>query len=184
MEGRLATYNAPFTQDHHIVITPARQSSMADPLSVTASVIFLVSVGVRLSTDLYDVCETVSSAQDDIEDIASDLTSFVVVLDELGKIFAAPERIYSDKLELNLLNIIKKCRHIFRQIDHMIKRTVGATKMKLQSKFAWVFRKTKVQELKASLESLKLTIGLMLQTLKLVKDGYDKYSRYFLELDS
>lgn len=79
---------------------------MVDSLSVATIVASLVGVGVRLSTDLY-VCETISSAQDDIEDVASDPTSFVVVVDELGKIFAAPGRIYSDKLELNLLNIIK-----------------------------------------------------------------------------
>lgn len=157
---------------------------MADPLSVAASVVSLVGVGVHLSTGLYDVCETISSAQDDIEDIASDLTSFVVVVDELGKILAAPGRIYSDNLESNLLNIIKQCRHVFRQINRMIERTVGATKMKLQSKVAWVFRKTKVQELKASLQSLKLTMGLMLQILKLAKDQYDKSSGCSLELDS
>lgn len=156
---------------------------MADPLSIAVSVSSLVGVGLRLSTGLYHICETISSAQDDIEDIASDLTSFVVVIDELGKIFAAPGRLYSDTLESNLLNIIKKCRHVFRQINRMIEKTVSAAKMKLQSKFAWVFRKTKVKELKASLDSLKLTMSLMLQTLKLVKDKYAKISRCFLELD-
>ncbi len=145
---------------------------MADPLSIAVSVASIVGVGVRISTGLYDICETISSAPDDIEDIASDITSLVVVVDELGKIFAAPGRVYSQKLESSLLNIIKRCRLVFREINRMTEKTIGAEKMKLQSKIAWLFRKTKVQELKASLESLKSTMGLMLQTLRLVKDQY------------
>lgn len=142
---------------------------MADPLSVVATIFGLVGAGARLSTSLYDICETIGSAQEEVEEIAGDLSFFVVVVDELGKVFAAPKRIYSDKLESSVRDILKRCRHVFRKINRMIDRTAGLPKLKLQSKVMWVFRKGKVLEVKANLESLKSTLSLILQTLKLVQ---------------
>ena len=145
---------------------------MADPISVASSIAGIVAGGVKLSTALYNICETIESAQEQVEDIASDLSFFIIVVDELGKIFAAPKRVYSDKLESSVLNIVQRCKHVFKKINGMIGKTAGLQKMQLRSKVAWVFREEKVRSVKASLESLKSTLGLILQTLRLVKDQY------------
>lgn len=54
----------------------------------------------------------------------------------------------------------------------MIGKTADIPKLGLKSKIAWVFRKSKVRETRANLESLKSTLGLILHVLRLVKDEY------------
>ncbi|KAH0541259.1 hypothetical protein FGG08_004264 [Glutinoglossum americanum] len=142
---------------------------MADPLSIAAGVIGIVAAGTKLASALHNICETIGSAQEEIEDIASDLSYLVPVVDQLGSVFEAPERVYSDNLSLGVLAVIQKCKDLFRRINHMIKETSGVPKQQLKTKVAWVFREKKVKAIKAKLDSLKITLIFMLQTLSIAQ---------------
>ena len=120
----------------------------------------------------YNICEKIATAQNDFENIASDLSFFVIVVDGLGKIFKSPKKILSQQLENSVRKIIERCRTLFKQIKHMIGKTADIPKLRLKSKVAWVFRESKVKEARANLESLKSTLGLILHALRLVKDEY------------
>ncbi|KAI9721257.1 MAG: hypothetical protein M1812_002419 [Candelaria pacifica] len=143
---------------------------MADPLSIASGVFGLATAGIKLSSALYDICETIGSAQEAIEDIASDLSLFIIIVSELEKIFDTPQRVYSDTLLKSISDICEKCKLLFRRINRMIGRTENVPQLQFKSKVAWVFREKKVRTVKASLDSLKSTLGLMLQTLKLARD--------------
>ena len=143
---------------------------MSDPLSIVAGAVGIVAAGVQLSSSLYIICEKIGTAQNDIENIASDLSFFVIVVDELGKIFKSPKKIFSQQLENSVRKTIERCRTLFKQIKHMIGKTADVPKLRLKSKVAWVFRESKVKETRSNLESLKSILGLILHALRLVKD--------------
>ena len=56
---------------------------MADPLSITASIIGIASAGIQLSTTLYSYTETVINADKNIREIARDLLITSSVITEL-----------------------------------------------------------------------------------------------------
>ena len=145
---------------------------MAEPFSIVTGVVGIVAAGVQLSSALYSVCEKIGNAQNSIENVASDLSFFVIVVDELGKIFASPEKLYSQELENGVRKVIERCRTLFKEINRMIGKTKSIENRKLKAKVAWVFRESKVNETRANLESLKSTLGLILHALRLIKEEY------------
>ena len=145
---------------------------MAEPFSIATGVVGIVAAGVQLSSALYSVCEKIGNAQNSIESVASDLSFFVIVVDELGKIFASSEKLYSQELENGVRKVIERCRTLFREINCMIGKTKDVANSKLKTKVAWVFRESKVNETRANLESLKSTLGLILHALRLMKEEY------------
>lgn len=142
---------------------------MADPLSIASAVVGVVAAGIRLSSALYDICETIGSAQSQVEDIASDLNPLIAVVDELGRTFAVPDVTYSDILLSSLLDVIEQFKKQFKEINRMIGRTVGLPELQLRAKVAWVFREKKVKAVKAGLDSLKSTLNFILTALTVVK---------------
>lgn len=144
-----------------------------DPLSTASAVLAVVTAGVKLSTSLYDIVDSLSGAGEEITGVASDLSFFVVVVDELGKIFELPEKPYTDILESKVKEILHECREVFKGIQRMINRVDKGDKpvpIAFRQKVQWVFRESRVKAVKARLESLKSTLGLMLQTLRLHVD--------------
>ncbi len=93
-----------------------------DPSSTVSAVLGVVTAGVKLSTSLYDIVDSIAGAGEEITAIASDLSFFVVVVDELGKIFESPEKLYTDFLESKVKDILKECREVFKSIQRMINR--------------------------------------------------------------
>jgi hypothetical protein len=53
---------------------------MAEPLSVAASLVGLVSAGWKVSISLFGLAETVATASDKIEGIANDISSTCGIL--------------------------------------------------------------------------------------------------------
>ena len=145
---------------------------MAEPFSIVTGVVGIVAAGVQLSSALYSVCEKIGNAQNSIENVASDLSFFVIVVDELGKIFASPEKLYSQELENGVRKVIERCRTLFKEINGMIGKTKSVEDRRWRAKVAWVFRESKVKETRANLESLKSTLGLILHALRLMKEEY------------
>ncbi|OCK96146.1 uncharacterized protein K441DRAFT_54564 [Cenococcum geophilum 1.58] len=145
---------------------------MTDPISVTASIIGITAAGIKLSRELYTICDTIGSSQAQIEDLACDLASFTSIVNELEAIFKSPKPIHSDALKKSLSDVLDKCRSLFQKINRMIGRTEseGESTVRLKTRVAWVFRETKVRPIRASLESTKQTLGLMLHTLKFAAD--------------
>lgn len=147
---------------------------MADPLSITAGVVGVAAGGIALASRLHDLVDRFGGALADIEGIASELNFFSIVLDELSKILNVPasQQIASDQLMMSIREIMEKCKLVFKEINQMIAKANGAKKGGLanfKTKVKWVFRDTRVRSVKATLESLKATLGLMLQTLRLAK---------------
>lgn len=144
---------------------------MADPTTLVAGIFGVAAAGLKLATGLYEILDSYDGALDSIESIASDLSFFAVVLEELGGLLNVPasQNIASDRLVESIEAIMEKCKVLFKDINKMIFKTRGSMRSKISQSIGWIFREKKVRTVKATLDSLKSTLGLMLQTLKLKK---------------
>lgn len=59
---------------------------------------------------------------------------------------------------------------MYKKINKKITKSKSAQKFNFRTKVRWIFGERKVVRINAPLDSLKATLGLMLQTLKVVKD--------------
>lgn len=142
---------------------------MSKPNIVAASVFGVASAGLRLASSLYDIKIGSEGAQDSIESIASDLNFFAMVLEDLGHVLNAPssQSMVSERLLESIKQIIEKCKILFKDINRMIRKLNGSKLVRLGQGIGWNFQEGRVKTLKATLDSLKSTLGLMLHTLKL-----------------
>lgn len=143
-----------------------------DPVSLIASIAGITTAGIALSKSLYALYDGLESSQNEIADIASDLASFTVIVNELGAVFKSPKRVYSDALQQSLFDIIEKCRSLFLEIKRMIERAELGNKSKLSlgNHVKFVFRETKVRSITTRLETTKKTMSLMLLAIQMVAD--------------
>jgi hypothetical protein len=144
---------------------------MADSISVVTGIFGVASAGFKLATGLYDMLDRYEGAQGSIESIASDLNFFAVVLEELGGLLNVPasQNVASDRLLSSIGDIMEKCKLLFKDINKMIFRANGSKRSRIGQSISWIFREGKIRTVKATLDSLKTTLVLMLQTLKLRK---------------
>jgi hypothetical protein len=142
---------------------------MADPVTIIATIYGVAGAGLKLSVGLYSILDKYDTALDAIENIASDLNFFAIVLEELGDFLnvSADQSVASDRLIESIEQIMAKCQMLFKEINRMIFRANGDKKSKIGQRIEWFFKEGKVRNVKAVLDSLKATLGVMLQTLKL-----------------
>ncbi len=147
---------------------------MVDPPSISSSVVGLATAGVILTSSLYNLCEIAGWSQDEIEGIAYDVSLFEVVADELGKILSGPlpRSIHSDKLEASLSGVVARCEIIYRHVFSVTELNLDLPEAQLPQQLALAFKRVNVNEIRATLESLKLTMSLVLRTLRLFMDKY------------
>jgi hypothetical protein len=147
---------------------------MAEPVSLIASIIGLVTAGKTFSECIYTLSETIDSARADLTSIADDIKVFCSVLNHLRSILKrrkCPKEFLKD-IEV----IVGKCKRVFSQINTIVgkmQKRCNSEKVDIVTGCKWHYKKSEVQKLKVSLESLKTTLQLMLMVL-LVARSYPK----------
>jgi hypothetical protein len=116
----------------------------------------------------------VASAGQEIYSISKGVTLFSLMLKQVGQTLQAPDSIHSNEAEQAARQITNECQQIFDEIEYMLdkvrtKRHDGSYMPTTIQKFRWCFKKHKVTYLLAQLESLKLSLSVMLQILQLGK---------------
>ncbi|KAF8850599.1 hypothetical protein BDZ45DRAFT_751600 [Acephala macrosclerotiorum] len=137
---------------------------MADPISIAVGIFSIASASIKLSTAVYDITDRLSSAHENIETLAIDLSFFSVVLDELGKILDVPKSkcIASDRLFGSIKNICEECKNLHK-INKKITKSKSTRKFNFKTKVRCIFEEGKVARIKASLDGLKATLGVVSQ---------------------
>ena len=121
---------------------------MADPLSITASVVTVTAAGFKISTTLYTLVETLRNAKTEVELIANEISVFSQVLEFLGEYLVDTKE-----------RLLRKGRVVRRSFS--IKNLL------------WVLRREQLRPMRFDLECLKSTLLLMLQMTKLGKHCKD-----------
>jgi len=143
-------------------------------IGLIASIIGVAEAGFRLSINLNLVGGEVASAGQEIYSISRAVTSFSLMLKQVGQTLQTPNSIHSPEAEQAARQMTDKCRHIFDEIEYMLNKvrtrkadeTFGPTTLQ---RFKWYFKKHKITYLLAQLESLKLSLSVILQVIQLAK---------------
>jgi N-terminal domain on NACHT_NTPase and P-loop NTPases len=141
---------------------------------IIASVIGVAGAGFRLSLILNAVGCEIASAGMEIHSISKGVTLFSLMLKQVGQALQASDSVHSTEALETAQEIANECQMVFDEIKEMLdkvttKRGDGSLSPSIQQKFRWCFKKGRVQYLLAQLESLKMSLLVMLQILQLGK---------------
>jgi hypothetical protein len=146
-----------------------------EPTGIIASIIGVAGAGFRLSLILNAVGCEVASAGIEIHSIAKSVSLFALMLKQVGTTLQESDSIHSSEALDTAKEIKDQCELVFDEISEMLdkvqrKDEYGNSKgPSLQQKFKWCFKKQRVTYLLAQLESLKLSLVVMMQILQLGK---------------
>lgn len=151
-----------------------------------ASIVKIAGAGFRLSLLLNAAACQLAQSRLEIHSIAKGISLFALALKHVGQTIEGTDVDQSPEATEKAWEIAGQGQMIFIEIEHMLDklkatdRDSDLMRIPLQERLKWCFRKQHVTYLLAQLESLKLSLVVMLQTLQLgkviksnVDDGID-----------
>ncbi|CAI7663911.1 unnamed protein product [Penicillium glandicola] len=151
-----------------------------------ASIVKIAGAGFRLSLLLNAAACQLAQSRLEIHSIAKGISLFALALKHVGKAIEGTDVDQSLEATEKAWEIAGQGQMIFIEIEHMLDKLKATDsdndlmRIPLQERLKWCFRKQHVTYLLAQLESLKLSLIVMLQTLQLgsiirsnVDDGTD-----------
>jgi len=156
---------------------PRMQDIRADGYyySIIASIIGVAGAGFRLSLLLNAVATEIANADCDIHNIAKNISLFSLMLKQVGKTMEENRTDASQSAVETATEIRDQSELVFREIERMVNLSQGRDEkgnirsITITEKIKWCFKKQKVQYLLGQLESLKLSLSIMLQILQMGK---------------
>lgn len=143
--------------------------------SVIASIIGVAGAGFRLSLILNAVGSEISSADCDIHNIAKGISLFSLMLKQVGRAMEEGKTVASQNAVETATEIRDQSQVVFDEIKNMVDLAQGRDdhghlqSITIAQRIKWCFKKRKVQYLLGQLESLKLSLSIMLQILQMGK---------------
>jgi len=143
--------------------------------SIIASIIGVAGAGFRLSLLLNAVATEIANADCDIHNIAKNISLFSLMLKQVGKTMEENRTVASQSAVETATEIRDQSELVFREIERMVNLSQGRDEkgnirsITITEKVKWCFKKQKVQYLLGQLESLKLSLSIMLQILQMGK---------------
>lgn len=143
------------------------------PASIESSSVQVAGEGFRLSLLLNAAACQIAQSGIEIHSIAKGVSLFSLALKQLGQALQAPDLSHSREAVDKTWDIADQGERIFIEIEQMLNKLKGTDTheglktLSLQQRVKWCFKKHNVTYLLAQLESLKLSLMVMLQTLRL-----------------
>ena len=147
-----------------------------EAIGALASIIGVVGAGTKLSIALFNFASTIGSASREVQSVAIEISQFCAVLDQLERTLnKAKDKRYSISA-INVTNeIILRCHSIFQDIDSVLQRLLGKKQQSreqvvdFKARIKWTLKRAKINTHRATLESCKLNLQLMLTTLEIAR---------------
>ncbi|OJD30278.1 mapkkk cascade protein kinase regulator ste50 [Diplodia corticola] len=146
---------------------------MADPLSIAGSIIGVAAAGVKVSLMLYQFADEVGSAAKDAKHIGREISNFCFILRILGTTLKEADAASVMHCRDVAEEMNERCLTMFIEIIELVRdlqRFVGGpgeNSFKWTAKIKWALQKPRITYLRASLDTYKTTLNLMLETLSL-----------------
>ncbi|KAH0542495.1 hypothetical protein FGG08_003091 [Glutinoglossum americanum] len=137
-------------------------------IGLVASVMGIAAFGAKLSMTLLEMGETVTMAREQMNAIANDILIFSSVLKQLGCALEVNKALCSDELGGTCTAILTRCERVFKDIDAAVK--ARKSEIRVGTRIKWLFDKPGIRELCATLDSLNMTLMLIIQTVSLAKN--------------
>lgn len=144
-------------------------------IGIIASIIGVAGAGFRLSLILNAVASEISNAECDIHSIAKGISLFSLMLKQVGKTMEEGRTVASQSAIDTATEIRDQSQVVFDEIKNMVDLAQGRDdrghlrSITIAQRIKWCFKKRKVQYLLGQLESLKLSLSIMLQILQMGK---------------
>ncbi|KIM94409.1 hypothetical protein OIDMADRAFT_60736 [Oidiodendron maius Zn] len=143
-------------------------------IGAIASIIGVAGAGAKLSIVLFEFASTVGSAGLEVRQIGIDISLFCSVLKQLqSTLTKAKAYRYSISAIETTQEILDRCQEVFGEIEGILRglqkggRDPSAEpSVDLIARVKWTFKRSKVQVLRATLESCKIMLHIMLTTLE------------------
>lgn len=157
-----------------------------EAIGAIASIIGVAGAGAKLSIVLFEFASTVGSAGQEVKRIGVEISLFCSVLKQLhSTLTKAKAYRYSLRALDTTQEILDQCQEVFKEIESILnglrKRGVQSSaepSVDLIARVKWTFKRSQVQVLRATLESCKATLHLMLTTLEFAQKIATRRSVY------
>jgi hypothetical protein len=150
---------------------------MADPLSLMTSLTAVATAGVQVSRTLYSIANVNGGASEEILSIGREVSAFSGVLRDLHEFLDDAKDLISKRGLLNANHILRDGKTVFANIQRMLDSCSAGPRMNFWQSLQWRFRREKTKPMHAKLESFKLTLAILLSTLRLARCKQEVGSR-------
>jgi hypothetical protein len=151
--------------------------ALVDPLSIATSIIAVASTGIQLSTTLYTYAETVIKADQNVKDIARDLSITSTVVTQLGQLLGQDEAkaLHCESALVAARNAVEGCDVIFKAIQKALDKNLdqqgkGKRQNPMLRRLKWPLVEPRLHKLQVRLERLKNTLVLALNAVIYAND--------------
>lgn len=169
---------------------------MAEAFGIVGAAIGVAAEGLRLSQTLHEFVENVRLADTDIKEVADDVASTAVVLQQFEASLKLDEESMICTREFYKVTSenIEDCSAVFASIDKALQKSIKAIKdapiasgsvdqvleLRKRDKFWWPFNKPKIENHRRNLDRLKANLNLKMQVMAHAREIHErqKTSRY------
>ncbi|OAP64042.1 hypothetical protein AYL99_00014 [Fonsecaea erecta] len=138
-----------------------------------APIINVAAAGFRLSLLLNAISSEISNAGLEVKNVSKGVTMFSMTLKHTGQVLQARDSVHSQEAVETAKSIADESTRVFDEIKDMWVRAsaqdANSTTTSLQQRLRRTFKKHRVTYLLAQLESLQLSLSVMLQVVQLGK---------------
>ena len=145
-------------------------------IGLAASIIGVAAFGASVATTLYETADIMKHANQQIRDLAKNVTQFTAVLNHMGRVLKTEKTNCSKDVLRDIRKIKHSCKRTFREINSTVKENRFRRVM-------WPFKRTKAMELEARLDYQQSMLPCMIHTLTVSKLSHMD-SRYAQARDS
>ena len=125
------------------------------------SVAGVATVGVALSSALYDIVAAIRDAPKEMAEIAQGIQELSIVLGELRRVLKKARKLLRDRLLKAVSSAMERIQATHDKVDRVLDVEGGLARV------FWAFRRSKATKLLATIESHKSTVQLMATTITL-----------------
>ena len=135
----------------------------------------VAGAGFRHSLLLNAIGEQLATADRDIQKIAKEISLFSLMLKQVGQTLQEAESIASQAALDTANEITAQSQTVFHEVNEMMEMSQQRDgngqfqSITIAQRVKWCFKKQRVQYLLGQLETLKLSLAIMLQILQLGK---------------
>ncbi|CAI0644200.1 unnamed protein product [Colletotrichum noveboracense] len=143
---------------------------MAEVLGLVTAIGAILTSGFQVATAISTIVDGLGTAGAQVQAIAVETQTILLTLRSINQHLIEAYRVTTEVANI-VEDIITLCRKDIDDIKECMAPLLGkrAEEMLLKHKLRWLFARSKVSTRQASLNSLKLTLGLFLQSLNLTE---------------
>lgn len=133
-----------------------------------ASVIGIAGAGAKLAIAIFEFASSIGSAGSEIMSVGTEISQFCAVVKQIESALRKAKKTvrYSLTALLAIESIVDRCQNTFKEIENILDGLRrGKAEIKILGRLIWPVKRVRVEMLRKSLESSKLTLSCMLMTL-------------------